>query len=162
MKYLSIGPGEVWTGCGPLDAGFDYKLWFSTDEFKMYEMYVVDGNVFPWDNHPAKKDIITITEQDCELDPSLEPRYYFRPLTELETPFDLDGPFSISFDPNPKSYRFQEVNISTTRYKELLAAEKILSQLEAAGVDNWEGYPGLDDEDDEYEQMMENNFKVGS
>lgn len=32
------------------------------------------------------------------------------------------------------------VPISNKRYQELLEAEKLLGALEAAGVDNWEGY----------------------
>lgn len=33
-----------------------------------------------------------------------------------------------------------EVTISKERYDELLDAEEFLNCLEAAGVDNWEGY----------------------
>lgn len=32
------------------------------------------------------------------------------------------------------------ISIPLARYKELLEAENMLSSLEAAGVDNWEGY----------------------
>ena len=32
------------------------------------------------------------------------------------------------------------VEISPERYQELLDAERLLNALEAAGVDNWEGY----------------------
>lgn len=41
------------------------------------------------------------------------------------------------------------VTISKKRYNELLADSKMLRQLEAAGVDNWEGYPGGEDDDSE-------------
>lgn len=42
------------------------------------------------------------------------------------------------------------VTISVKRYEQLLEAERFLSAIEAAGVDNWEGYSEafIDDEDD--------------
>jgi hypothetical protein len=41
--------------------------------------------------------------------------------------------------------------IPTARYNELLAAERELNALYAAGVDNWEGYQVACGEDDEDE-----------
>ena len=37
-----------------------------------------------------------------------------------------------------------DVMIPKAHYVELLAAQEMLSQLEAIGVDNWEGYEELD------------------
>ncbi|WP_162986987.1 hypothetical protein [Sphingomonas paeninsulae] len=34
-------------------------------------------------------------------------------------------------------------------YSQLCVDSDILARLEAAGVDNWEGYPCIDEEDDE-------------
>lgn len=47
------------------------------------------------------------------------------------------------------SRSFGCAELSEERYQELLEAEKTLKKLEAAGVDNWEGYGdafGYDDE----------------
>lgn len=35
------------------------------------------------------------------------------------------------------------------RVDELLSDQKFLNQLRAAGVDNWEGFPGIEDDEDE-------------
>lgn len=45
------------------------------------------------------------------------------------------------------------VTIPREQYERLLAAQRRLWRLEAAGVDNWEGYPGgmSDEEEDEDE-----------
>ena len=42
-----------------------------------------------------------------------------------------------------------QIIISAARYNYLVKRDAKLSKLEAAGVDNWEGYPGMGDEDDE-------------
>lgn len=41
------------------------------------------------------------------------------------------------------------ITISKKRYKQLLESERFLYALEAAGVDNWEGYSLACEEDDD-------------
>jgi len=44
----------------------------------------------------------------------------------------------------------ETVTISKAKYKRLLDDQSVLRRLEAAGVDNWEGYSyAFDDEDEE-------------
>ena len=40
------------------------------------------------------------------------------------------------------------ITISHREYNDLIARSKQLRRLEAAGVDNWEGYPELEDDED--------------
>jgi len=48
---------------------------------------------------------------------------------------------------------FPEVKITQEEYNYLIARDRFLTRLEAAGVDNWEGYSeGYDDEFDEDEE----------
>lgn len=42
----------------------------------------------------------------------------------------------------------EQVTISVKRLNVLLDCEKTLRALEAAGVDNWEGYPGIEDDEE--------------
>lgn len=44
-----------------------------------------------------------------------------------------------------------KLSITLKEYSYLVARDKELSRLEAAGVDNWEGYYTDDDEEDEDE-----------
>lgn len=41
------------------------------------------------------------------------------------------------------------IQLTEAEYKRLLKRDEELSRLERAGVDNWEGYPIWDDEDDD-------------
>lgn len=43
------------------------------------------------------------------------------------------------------------ITISRTTYDKLVADRRLLNALYAAGVDNWEGFPGEDDDDDDDE-----------
>lgn len=48
-----------------------------------------------------------------------------------------------------KDFTMHLIIISAERYEELVAAEKKLLKLEAAGVDNWERYPAFREDEDE-------------
>ncbi len=49
------------------------------------------------------------------------------------------------------SDKYDPSGLTRARYKELLTAEKVLLALEAAGVDNWEGYCLAFDDEEEKE-----------
>ncbi len=45
------------------------------------------------------------------------------------------------------------ITIARTIYDELIKDQKQLRRLEAAGVDNWEGYPGGEDDEESEEDI---------